>query len=135
MTNPVPIPRAQAEKPFFWARHPHTRRRIALVSADGNTDILLATGDDSTAWAEISDEHAELLASAPALQAQNARLRDALFEAERRLDMLAQYQTFGAPLNIVVDAMKEVAETARKSARQALSTTQEFNAPQEDAKP
>jgi hypothetical protein len=61
---------------WHWEFSPITKRRIALISADGKNDILLATGNDTAAWAEVSDEHAELIASAPALHAENRELRE-----------------------------------------------------------
>lgn len=55
--------------PWRWSYHPVNNERIALVSADGATDVLLCTGDDSNAWGETSEADAKLIAAAPDLLA------------------------------------------------------------------
>lgn len=53
--------------PWHWQYSPVTNLPIAL--ATDNRDVLLSTGDDESAWAEVRDADRKLIAAAPTLLA------------------------------------------------------------------
>lgn len=53
--------------PWHWQYSPMTNLPIAL--ANEKRDVLLSTGDDESAWAEVNDADMKLIARAPDLLA------------------------------------------------------------------
>lgn len=148
MTPPAPTPRAQAEKPlhsplpwqvgssnevFSFGEDESFSEWLNIKDADGKVICELPGHSQyarETPLAAIENANADLIVesvnAAPALQAQNARLRAELENTAAALESIP----------VAVDSPYwGFRERQVAAARQAISTTQEFNAPQEDAKP
>lgn len=119
----APIPRAQAEPACQATPHEELLRKLMDSRIAKNELEHFAAREITRLVGELFDAKDEAIKQdeeVSSLEWQNDRLRSAL---ERCLT--------------AIDAgfSREQREHIKEQARQALSTTQEFNAPQEDAKP